>query len=71
MTRAICVGEGLVELRPAGDGLLARGFAGDAYLAARLKGDSPTAAICGLTLAARVVGQHGAIIASSSELSDA
>ncbi|WP_332773127.1 hypothetical protein [Phenylobacterium sp.] len=70
MTRAICVGEGLVELRPAGDGLLARGFAGGAYLAARLKDDSPTAAaICGLTLAARVVGQHGAIIASSSDLS--
>jgi 2-dehydro-3-deoxygluconokinase len=31
MTRAICIGECMVELRPAGDGLLTQGFAGDSY----------------------------------------
>jgi len=29
--RAICIGECMVELRPAGDGLYRRGFAGDVY----------------------------------------
>lgn len=31
MIRAVCIGECMVEMRPAGDGLYARGFAGDAY----------------------------------------
>ena len=34
MIRAVCIGECMVELRPAGDGLYARGFAGDAFNAA-------------------------------------
>jgi 2-dehydro-3-deoxygluconokinase len=41
MTRAICVGECMVELRPQ-DGLLAQGFAGDAYnTAVYLKRSAP------------------------------
>jgi 2-dehydro-3-deoxygluconokinase len=31
VTLAVCIGECMVELRPAGEGLLRRGFAGDAY----------------------------------------
>lgn len=42
MTRAICIGECMVELRPAGHGLLAQGFAGDAYnTAVYLKRSAP------------------------------
>lgn len=42
MTRAICIGECMVELRPAGGGLLAQGYAGDAYnTAVYLKRSSP------------------------------
>lgn len=73
--RCLLVEDGPVQ-GPTATAVIDTSGAGDsfngAYLAARLKGDSPTAAaICGLTLAARVVGQRGAIIASSSELSDA
>lgn len=42
MTQAICIGECMVELRPAGDGLLAQDFAGDAYnTAVYLKRSAP------------------------------
>ena len=42
MTRAICIGECMVELRPAGDGLYRAGFAGDVYnTAVYLKRSAP------------------------------
>jgi 2-dehydro-3-deoxygluconokinase len=42
MTRAICIGECMVELRPEADGRLRRGFAGDAYnTAVYLKRSAP------------------------------
>jgi 2-dehydro-3-deoxygluconokinase len=42
MTRAICIGECMVELRPVGEGLFRRAFAGDAYnTAVYLKREAP------------------------------
>jgi 2-dehydro-3-deoxygluconokinase len=42
VTLAVCIGECMVELRPAGDGLFRRGFAGDAYnTAVYLKREAP------------------------------
>lgn len=42
MTRAICIGECMVELRPVGDDLYRRGFAGDVYnTAVYLKRSAP------------------------------
>jgi 2-dehydro-3-deoxygluconokinase len=42
MSRAICIGECMVELRPAGDGIFRQGFAGDVYnTAVYLKRSAP------------------------------
>ena len=40
--RAVCIGECMVELRPAGEGLFRQGFAGDVYnTAVYLKRSAP------------------------------
>lgn len=50
MTRALCIGECMVELRGAADGRLDRGFAGDAYnTAVYLKRSAPDASVAFVT----------------------
>ena len=50
MTRAVCIGECMVELRGAGEGLFGLGYAGDAYnTAVYLKRSAPEAEVALLT----------------------